>query len=100
VTPTVPDLAPSSIAGHKLTFTDPDQSSVTTTYSFDSINFSTQSGDSGSYSYSKVAGTTTKSNLQLVSVFTSTKTYQLTFTTSTGGTYVDQSNKTANFTYQ
>lgn len=83
-----------------MVFTDPDQSQVTTTYKFDTTTYSSPSGDSGNYTWSKTSGTTTQGTLQLVSVFTSTKTYKLTYTTSTGGTYVDQSNKTGNFTYQ
>ncbi len=83
-----------------MVFTDPDQSQITTTCKFDTTTYSTPTGDSGNYSWAKTAGTTTQGTLQLMSVFAPAKTYKLTFTSSTGGTYVDQSNKTANFTYQ
>jgi len=98
--PVTPDLAPSSISSHQIVITDPDQSQVTTTYKFDTTTYSTPTGDSGNYTWTKTSGSTTQGTLQLLSVFTSTKTYKLTFTTSTGGTYVDQSNKSGNFTYQ
>ena len=98
--PVTPDLAPTSINGHSIVITDPDQTQITTTYKFDSATYSSPGGDSGNYTWSKTSGSTTKGTLQLTSVFTSTKTFNLTFTSSTGGTYVDQSNKNGTFTYQ
>lgn len=98
--PAVPDLAPASIFGKTLVFVDPDQPSVKTTYAFSASTYSTPTGDSGSYSYAKVANTTTQATLQLVSSFVPARSYQLTFTSSNGGTYVDQVGKSGTFTIQ
>lgn len=97
---TVPDLAPSSITNHTLTFADPDQATVKMSYTFDGTNYTSPSGDSGSYTYGKTSGTTTKAQLKLVSVFSQTLTYDMTFTSSAGGSYTDQNAKTGTFTYQ
>lgn len=97
---TVADLAPSSITNHTLTFADPDQPSVKMSYTFDGSTYTSPSGDSGSYTYSKTSGSTTKAQLQLSSSFSQMLTYQLTFTTASGGTYTDQSAKSGTFTYQ
>jgi hypothetical protein len=96
----VPDLAPSTIEGRTLVFTDPDQPTVKNTYSFTATTFSSPGGDSGSYTYAKIANTTTQARLQLSSVFVPARTYQLTFTSSSGGTYVDQVGKSSTFTIQ
>ena len=98
--PPVPDLAPASIVGKTIVFIDPDQPSVKTTYVFSASTYSTPSGDSGSYTYAKVANTTTKATLQIVSAFVPARSYQLTFTSSSGGTYVDQVGKSSTFAIQ
>lgn len=96
----VPDLAPSSIINRTITITDPDQAQVQTKYTFDISTYTSPSGDSGSYSYNKVSGSTTQARLQLVSLFAPVLNYQLTFTSSAGGTYIDQSSKSGSFTIQ
>lgn len=97
---TVPDLAPSSIINRTITITDPDQSQIQTKYTFDVSTYNSPSGDSGSYSYTKVNGSTTQARLQLISLFAPVLNYQLNFTSSAGGTYVDQSSKTGSFVIQ
>lgn len=97
---TTPDLAPSSISNHTMTFADPDQPSVKMSYTFDGTTYTSPSGDSGSFTYAKTSGTTTKAGLQLASSFSQTLTYQLTFTSAAGGTYTDQNAKSGSFTYQ
>jgi hypothetical protein len=96
----VPDLAPSSIINRTITITDPDQAQVQTKYTFDVSTYSSPSSDSGSYSYTKVSGSTTQARLQLVSLFAPVLNYQLTFTSAAGGTYIDQSSKSGSFTIQ
>ena len=94
-----PNLAPSSVSGHSMMFTDPDQPQITTTYTFTASAYTSPTGDSGSYTYSTVAGTTNQASLQVVSVFSTTASYSLTFTSYTGGTYRDALGKSGNFTY-
>jgi hypothetical protein len=98
--PNVPDLAPASIITRSMTITDPDQSAIRTTYTFDVSTYTSPSGDSGAYSYTKTTGSTTQARLQLVSQFAPVLNYNLTFTSSNGGTYVDQSGKSGPFTLQ
>lgn len=98
--PPVPDLAPATVEGRTLVFTDPDQPTVKTTYAFTATTFSSPGGDSGSFTYAKVANTTTQAKLQIASVFVPARSYQLTFTSSSGGTYVDQVGKSGTFTIQ
>jgi hypothetical protein len=94
------NLAPSSISGHTLTFVDPDQSQFTTAYVFSSATYTSPNGDSGSYTYAPVTSTTTQATLKLVSTFSPALTYNLTFTSSSGGTYVNQVSKSGTFTIQ
>lgn len=98
--PVVPDLAPSTIANRTIILTDPDQPTIKSTYVFGASTYTSPGGDSGSYSYSKVAGTTTQAQLQIASTFNPVRTYTLTFTSSSGGTYVDQIGKSATFQIQ
>ncbi|QYM78926.1 hypothetical protein K0B96_16725 [Horticoccus luteus] len=98
--PPVPDLAPASIANHTIVIADPDQPTVTSTYAFSASTYTSPGGDSGTYSYGKVAGTTTQAQLQIASTFNPVRTYTLTFTSSAGGTYVDQVGKHGTFQYQ
>jgi len=47
-----------------------------------------------------VTGTTTQATLKIVSSFSPALTYNLTFTSATGGTYINQVSQTGTFTYQ
>lgn len=94
------DLAPASISGRSLTFTDPDQGSVRTTYTFSGNTFTAPNSNSGTYTYTKIAGTTTQATLVINSSFAPPLTYTLTFSSSGGGTYVDQVGKSSTFTIQ
>jgi hypothetical protein len=92
-------LAPASISGKTFKIADPDQPEIRRSFVFEAATYTSPSGDSGSYTYAKTAGTTTQARLQITSAFSAALTYQLTFTSTTGGTYVDQSTKTGTFTY-
>lgn len=98
--PVVPDLAPASIANRTIILVDPDQPTIKSTYVFGASTYTSPGGDSGSYSYGKVAGTTTQAQLQIASTFNPARTYTLTFTSSAGGTYVDQIGKSGTFQIQ
>ena len=98
--PNVPDLAPASIITRSMTITDSDQSAIRTTYTFDLSTYTSPSGDSGAYSSTKTTGSTTQVRLHLVSQFAPVLNYNLTFTSTSGGTYVDQSGKSGPFTLQ
>jgi len=93
------DLAPLAISGHTIVIQDPVQPTVQTTYTFSASTYTATGGDSGTYSYAKIAGTTTKANLVITSSFNPALSFVLTFTTTGGGTYVDQSSATSTFTY-
>ena len=94
-----PQLAPSSIAGRTLTFVDPDTPAVTQAFSYSSTTYTSAGGDAGSYTYGKTGGTSDQARLQMVSSFSATLTYQLTFTSTLGGTYIDlNTSKTSTFT--
>ena len=97
---TVPDLAPATIISKTIVITDPDQPQIRNTYTFDVSTYTSPSGDSGAYTYSKVTGSTVAARLQLVSQFAPVLNYTLTYTSSAGGTYVDQSGKSGTFTIQ
>lgn len=96
----VPDLAPASIITKTIVITDPDQSTLKFTYTFDVSTYTSPSGDSGAYTWTKVTGSTTQTRLQLVSQFAPVLNYTMNFTSSAGGTYSDQSGKTGTFTIQ
>jgi hypothetical protein len=98
--PPAPNLAPSSISGKTITVVDPDQSQFTTAYVFTAANYTSPSGDSGSYTYVTVTNTTTQATLKIASSFSPALTYNLTFTSSSGGTYVNQVGKSSTFTIQ
>lgn len=100
--PVVPPLnwAPVSLNGHSLTFTDPDQSQFTTKYVFSSGTYASPSGDSGTYTYSQTANVLNKGTLNLISSFSPAQTYYLTYTSASGGTYVNQLNESSTFTMQ
>lgn len=94
------DLAPPSISGRVIVVQDPTQPTVTTTYTFSSSTYTATGGDSGTYNYSKIGGTTTKANLLITSSFTTPSSYVLTFTSTGGGTYVDNNTSaTSTFTF-
>jgi hypothetical protein len=100
-TPVAPtNFAPVSLDSHTLIFTDPDQSQFTTTDVFSQSTYASPSGDSGSYTYSQTAGVLNKAMLNLVSSFSPALTYNLTYTSPSGGTYVNQSSETGTFTMQ
>jgi hypothetical protein len=92
--------APVSLNGDSLTFTDPDQSQFTTKYVFSSGTYASPSGDSGTYTYTQTASVLNKGTLNLISSFSPALTYYLTYTSATGGTYVNQLNETGTFTMQ
>ena len=94
------DLAPSSLQGHTLTFTDPDQSQFTTVYVFSATTYTSPSGDSGTYTYTQSATTNNQGTVNIVSAFSPALTYTLKYTSSTGGTYVNQVSATGTFTMQ
>jgi hypothetical protein len=100
--PVVPptNWAPLSLNGHSLTFTDPDQSQFTTKYVFSSGTYASPSGDSGTYTYTQTANVLNKGTLNLISSFSPAETYYLTYTSASGGTYVNQLNETSTFTMQ
>jgi hypothetical protein len=92
------DLAPVSIASRTIVVQDPTQSAVTTTYTFTTSNYTSPTGDTGTYTYAKIGGTTTQATLHVNSSVTVPLTYVLTFTSTSGGTYVDQSSASSTFT--
>jgi len=94
------NLAPNSISGHTMVFVDPEQSQFSTTFVFTGGNYTSPSGDSGSFTYVPVTGTTTQATLKIVSSFSPALTYNLTFTSASGGTYINQTSQTGTFTYQ
>lgn len=83
------NLAPASLNGKQLTFVDTDiNPNVSTSYSYTTTTFQEVGGaDTGAYSYSRNS-TVNKANLQMVSVGAPIN-YELTFTSSSGGTYID-----------
>lgn len=92
------NLAPSSLDGKTLTFQDPDIPANRTSYSFTGANYSSPGGDSGTFTYARSA-TVHQATLQLNSVAATTLHYQLTFTSHSGGTYLDTDTaKTSTFT--
>jgi hypothetical protein len=94
------DLAPGSLSGHTLTFTDPDQPQFTTTYVFSASTYTSPSGDSGTYTYVQSVTTNNQGTVNIVSAFSPALTYTLKYTASTGGTYVNQVSATGTFTMQ
>ena len=94
------NLAPASISGRTLTFTDPDQAQFQTVYVFQAATYTSPNGDSGTYTYQQTPGVINQASLHLVSSFSPALTYTLTFNNYNGGNYVDQVGKTGPFTMQ
>lgn len=97
------DWAPASINARVITIRDPHITTITTTYNFAPATYgASPGGDSGSYTYAKIAGTSTQATLVLNSNFNSppTSSYTLTFTSPSGGTYVDNNSYSSTFTLQ
>jgi hypothetical protein len=92
------DLAPLSVNGRTIVIQDPTQPLIQTSYVFGASTYTATGGDSGTYSYAKIPGTTTQANLVITSSFNPALSFVLTFTTTGGGTYVDQSSATSTFT--
>jgi hypothetical protein len=97
---TVTNYAPSSMNGHTLTFTDPNQSQFQTVYVFSTSTYTSPSGDSGTYTYTQSATTLNQGMINIVSAFSPALTYTLTYTSGSGGTYVNQVSATGTFTMQ
>jgi hypothetical protein len=92
------NMAPNSLNGKTLTFQDPDIPANRTSFSFTSANYTSPGGDSGTYVYARSA-TIHQASLQLNSVAATTLNYQLTFTSNSGGTFLDTDTaKTSTFT--
>jgi len=96
----VNNLAPTSISGRTLTFTDPDQSQFQTVYVFQTSGYTSPNGDSGTYTYQQTPSVVNQASLHLNSSFSPPLTYTLTFNNFNGGNYVDQVGKTGPFTMQ
>jgi hypothetical protein len=96
----VTNLSPSSLNGHTITFTDPDQSQFTTVYVFSTSTYTSPSGDSGTYTYTQSLTALNQGTVNLVSAFSPALTYNLTYTSTTAGTYVNQVSATGTFTMQ
>jgi hypothetical protein len=93
------NFAPTTINGKTLVFQDPDIAGVTTTYTFTTANYTTTSGDSGSYTYARNESVRHTATLQIASSFAPVLNYQLTFTSTAGGTYTDTATtKSSTFT--
>ena len=99
VYPPTPTFALTTLNNHWLDFTDPDQASVVTRYAFAGTTYTSPSGDSGTYTYTLVNnGVTNQATLQIVSSFQPAVTFNVTFTTTTTGTYTDSVGKSSTFT--
>ncbi|HEY0944745.1 MAG TPA: hypothetical protein VGD81_05740 [Opitutaceae bacterium] len=93
------NFAPASINGRTLVFQDPDITGVSTTYTFTAANYTTTGGDSGGYTYTRNEAVRHTATLQIASSFSPVLNYQLTFTSTAGGTFLDTaSSKTSTFT--
>ena len=94
-----PNFAPTTINARTLVFQDPDIAGVTTTYTFTTGNYTTTAGDSGSYTYARNESVRHTATLQIASSFSPVLNYQLTFTSTAGGTYTDTAtSKSSTFT--
>ncbi len=96
--PSDANLAPVALTGLTVTFQDPDIGSLRSTYTFTAANYTSPSGDAGSYYYVR-ASTVNQASLVLNTSFATVLRYQMFFTSHANGTYIDNdTGKTSTFT--